>query len=429
MARNPVQAATATFETPSLASATWLRNPALVKVFGALAASGYEARVVGGAVRNALLGQPVRDVDLASTAPPEEAMRAVTSAGLAAIPTGIDHGTITVVSNHVPFEVTTLRRDVETFGRRARVTYTTNWVDDARRRDFTINALYCGADGKIHDPLGGYCDLHARRIRFIGSATDRIREDYLRILRFFRFTAEYADGEPDAEGLAACIREQAGMDALSGERMRAEILKLLIAPRALPTTTAMASAGVLGRALGGNPDVVTFTRIVEIEAATGRGPEPLLRLAALVAPCAAWETETGIADRLKLSGAERTALDSANTCDTALHAASPESLAKAFIYRHGTKAFVAATLLHWARSGDPADHPPWHARLRLAERFSPPVLPVSGRDVLALGITTGPEVGRILATFEAWWIGADFPTDPAQSAAKLCEIVAAKTFN
>ncbi|MBA4171282.1 MAG: CCA tRNA nucleotidyltransferase [Hyphomicrobium sp.] len=429
MARDPAQAATAPFEIPSLASATWLRSPALVKVFGALAAGGYEARVVGGAVRNALLGQPVRDVDLAITATPEEAMRAVASAGLAAIPTGIEHGTITVVSNHVPFEVTTLRRDVETFGRRARVTYTTDWVDDARRRDFTINALYCSADGTIHDPLGGYRDLHARRIRFIGSAVDRIREDYLRILRFFRFTAEYADGEPDAEGLAACIREQAGMDALSGERIRAEILKLLIAPGAVPTTAAMARAGVLARALGGNPDVGTFTRLAEIEAATGRSPDPLLRLAALVSPWAAWETETGIADRLKLSGAERTVLASADTRDTALHAASAELLAKAHIYRHGTKAFVAATLLHWARSGDPADHPRWHARLELAERFPPPVLPVSGRDVLALGITAGPDVGRILATFEAWWIGADFPTDPAQSAAKLCEIAAAKTLN
>lgn len=412
-----------------MASATWLRNPALVKVFGALAAGGYEARVVGGAVRNALLGQPVRDVDLAITATPEEAMRAVTSAGLAAIPTGIEHGTITVVSNHVPFEVTTLRRDVETFGRRARVTYTTDWVDDARRRDFTINALYCSADGTIHDPLGGYRDLHARRIRFIGSAVERIREDYLRILRFFRFTAEYADGEPDAEGLAACIREQAGMDALSGERIRAEILKLLIAPGAVPTTAAMARAGVLARALGGNPDVDTFTRLAEIEAATGRGPDPLLRLAALVSPWATWETETGIAGRLKLSGAERTVLASANTRDTALHAASAELLAKAHIYRHGTKAFVAATLLRWARSADPADHPQWHARLRLAERFPPPVLPVSGRDVLALGITAGPDVGRILATFEAWWMGADFPTDPAQSAAKLREIVAAKSLD
>ena len=216
---------------PDLSQADWLSRPATQAVFAALTAHGAEARAVGGAVRNALMGTPVKDVDIATTALPADVMRLATQAGLHAVPTGFEHGTVTVVAQHVPFEVTTLRRDIETFGRHARVTFTTDWTEDARRRDFTMNALYCSADGTVHDPLDGYADVLARRVRFIGDARERIREDFLRTLRFFRFVAEYGNGAPpDPEGLAAAIAEKAGLSGLSGERIRAELLLLLAVP-------------------------------------------------------------------------------------------------------------------------------------------------------------------------------------------------------
>src|SRR5262249_4864205 len=200
-------------------------------VFAALAAAGFVARVVGGAVRNALIGRPVVDIDFATPAPPAAVLAAARAAGLGAVPTGIEHGTITVIAYHMPFQVTTLREDVETDGRHATVAFTQDWAADARRRDFTINALYCSAEGDVHDPLGGYADRVAPRVRFIGSAELRIREDYLRILRFFRFTAEYAEGPPDAAGIAACVAERDGLERLSAERVRQELVHLLAAER------------------------------------------------------------------------------------------------------------------------------------------------------------------------------------------------------
>ncbi len=238
-------------QLPDLRQAEWLRRPATVAVFAALTAKGAEARAVGGAVRNTLMGTPVKDVDIATTALPADVMRLAAEAGLHSVPTGFEHGTVTVVAQHVPYEVTTLRRDIETFGRHARVTFTTDWAEDARRRDFTMNALYCSADGVVHDPLGGYDDLSARRVRFIGDARARIREDYLRTLRFFRFLAQYGNGAaPDPEGLAAAIAEKAGLAGLSGERIRAELLLLLAAPGAVEAVRAMREATLLEPVLG-----------------------------------------------------------------------------------------------------------------------------------------------------------------------------------
>ncbi len=234
---------------PSLADADWLTRPQTREVFAALTAEGAEARAVGGAVRNALMGIPVKDVDIATTALPGEVMRLADRAGLHAVPTGIEHGTVTVVAGKVPFEVTTLRRDIETFGRHAKVTFTTDWREDAMRRDFTMNALYADPDGTVHDPLGGYADLQARRVRFIGDAHQRIREDYLRILRFFRFGAQYGDARaPDAEGLAAAAAEKAGLSLLSGERIRSELMLLLAAPGAVPALRQMRDAGIIDAA-------------------------------------------------------------------------------------------------------------------------------------------------------------------------------------
>ena len=217
---------------PSLRAEGWLKAPPLLRVFELLSMGGGTVRVIGGAVRNALLGVPVSDIDLATDLTPETVIERVTKAGLAVYPTGLDHGTVTVVADGAPFEVTTLRRDVETDGRRAVVAFTEDWHEDALRRDFTINALSCDVSGKVYDSVGGLEDLAARRIRFIGKAEDRIREDYLRILRFFRFNAAYGAGEPDARGLAACLALKSGLTQLSAERIGNEIMKLCATPRA-----------------------------------------------------------------------------------------------------------------------------------------------------------------------------------------------------
>ncbi len=264
-----------------LRDADWLVRPATRAVFDALSVSGFEVRAVGGAVRNALIGKAVADVDLATNAAPDEVIAAVTRAKLRAIPTGLDHGTVTVVSDHIAHEVTTLREDTETDGRRAKVAFTADWAADARRRDFTINALYCDRDGVIHDPLGGLPDLAAGRVRFIGDPHARIREDYLRVLRFFRFTAEYAGGVADRDGLTACNAERSGLARLSAERVRSEFLRLLTAPDALRMITTMLHHGYLPDLLGVAPNLAVLARVAGIEDLRGQTADATLRLAGL----------------------------------------------------------------------------------------------------------------------------------------------------
>src|SRR3954451_62544 len=231
----------------------WLREGPLPRVLAVLDTDGEEARVVGGAVRNALLGAPLGDIDIATTALPQEVIRRVEAAGFKAVPTGVEHGTVTVIAERRPFEVTTLREDVETDGRHATVAFGRDWRRDAERRDFTMNALSVTSDGDVHDYVGGLGDIGARRVRFIGDPGRRIAEDYLRILRFFRFHAAYGEGAPDAAGLAACVAERAGLDALSRERVRMEMLKLLPAAHVVPTLVVMTETGLLGTVLGGVP--------------------------------------------------------------------------------------------------------------------------------------------------------------------------------
>jgi poly(A) polymerase len=405
---------------PSLANAEWLQRPATAAVFAALEAEGAQARVVGGAVRNALMGLPVKDIDMATTALPAEVMRLAQAAGLQAVPTGFEHGTVTVVAEHVPVEVTTLRRDIETFGRHARVTFTQDWSEDARRRDFTMNALYCASDGTVHDPLGGYPDLAARRVRFIGAARERIREDYLRILRFFRFFASYDPAPvPDAEGLAAAIGEKAGLAQLSGERIRAELLLLLAAPRAVEAIGIMEEAQLIEPLLGVRGDVGKLERLVAIETALGRDPDPVLRLAALATGAA----PEALQARLKLSAAEAARLAQAGVRHAAFSPSSAEREAQGFIYRHGGQAFTDGALMAWAASSDGPADPARALRVRLAERWQPPELPVRGADVLALGAEPGPEVGRVISAFETWWIAQGFPADRERAKAKLGELV------
>jgi len=406
---------------PDLAEAEWLSRPATRAVFAALSAEGAQARAVGGAVRNALMGTPVKDVDIATTALPADVMRLAANAGLHPVPTGVEHGTVTVVARHVPFEVTTLRRDIETFGRHARVTFTTDWTEDARRRDFTMNALYCSPDGTVHDPLGGYSDLVARRVRFIGDAHERIREDYLRTLRFFRFLAEYGAGAaPDPEGLAAAIAEKAGLAGLSGERIRAELLLLLAAPGAVEAVHAMRAAGLLEPVLGAPGNVERLGRLVAIEDALGRQPDPVLRLAALALD---GRDAAVLQQRLRLSAAETVRLSRAGAKDRAFDPQTGEPEAKAYLYRHGPQAFVDGAVMDWVRSSDSPDAKPRAERVRLTQRWHPPELPVRGADVVARGVKPGPDVGRVIAAFEMWWIAEGYPCDPETIADKLDELV------
>jgi len=397
---------------PRLIDRAWLDAPATRAVFAALQAGGYEARAVGGAVRNALLGRPVKDVDIATPALPEEVLRLAAAAGLKAVPTGLEHGTVTIISGGRPFEVTTLRKDVETYGRHAAVAYTDDWAADAARRDFTINALYCGADGRIHDPLAGYGDLVARRVRFIGDARTRIREDYLRILRFFRFTAEYADGPPDPEGLSAAVAERAGLKLLSGERIRQELVRLLVAPRALAAIEAMYDYGLITELLGLAPRPGLLRRLALIEAGRRLAPSAMLRLAALAVEVR--EDVERLDARLKLSNAECASLlaSAIADCGAAPKAPLDTAAGKAFIYRHGARAYRDLVLMAWTRAlATSTDDPQWGAKLDLADTWRAPKFALTGSDVMALGIAEGPRVGELLRRTEDWWIAAGFPDD------------------
>jgi len=392
-----------------LVSADWLARPATQAVFAALAAQGHAARAVGGAVRNALLGRPVVDVDIATTAKPDDVIAAAGAAGLCAVPTGIAHGTVTVLADRVTYEVTTLRRDVETHGRHATVAFTDDWAADARRRDFTINALYCSADGEVFDPLGGAADIDARRVRFIGDPRARIREDYLRILRFFRLTAEYAAGAPDAEGLVACVLERDGLQRLSAERIRQELLRLLVAPRAPALVGAMLDYGLLPLVLGLAPRPTLLRRLADLEAALGSVPHAILRLAALAVEVP--EDASRLTERLRLSNDERDRLVRLATNVPGLGRPVSDAAARAYLYAEGAVAYRDRILMAWARSADAADSQSWRTRLALPERWQPPRFPLGGADVMALGVPAGPRVGELLRAVEAWWIAGDFAAD------------------
>src|SRR5882757_937630 len=282
--------------------AAWLGDPPLGDLIAVLDRDGEEARVVGGAVRNTLLGEPHGDIDIATTALPSEVIRRTRAAGFKAVPTGIEHGTVTVIAAGQPFEVTTLREDVETYGRHAKVMFGRDWRRDAERRDFTMNALSAARDGTIHDYVGGVEDIAARHVRFIGDAATRIAEDYLRILRFFRFHAAYGEGPPDPEGVAACISGRAGLGELSRERVRMELIKLIAARHAVPALAAMTEAGLLDRVLGGVPLLASCANLIKLEAVLALAPDPIRRLGALAVFVP--EDAERMRDRLRLANTE-----------------------------------------------------------------------------------------------------------------------------
>lgn len=401
--------------------AVWAPWPGLPDVVAAIARDGDTARVVGGAVRNALLGEPVSDVDLATTARPETVIARARAAGLKAVPTGIDHGTITVVARHHGYEVTTLREDVETFGRHAVVRFATDWRADAFRRDFTINALYADLDGTIHDYSTGLADVAARRVRFIGDAATRIREDYLRILRFFRFHARYGAGAPDAESLDACLAHLDGLKTLSAERIGQEMLKLVAAPNVGATLALMHDHLIVERVARMAVETAAVPRLHAL-AAAGRipGPDPALLVAALL-PVDADPVEAAFAlwDCWRLSNAIRDRAAAAARTAAAIPALADARAARVLLYRVGATAWLDGIALAAVRRppGD-AIAGRWLDWRAIAAANPPPRLPITGKDLVAAGLAPGPAIGAALARAEAAWEAGDFTSPRSELLAR-----------
>ena len=391
-----------------LSDAPWLRSGPTARVLELLNSHGEEARVVGGAVRNALLKRPVADIDIATTALPAEVIRRAKAAGIKSVPTGIDHGTVTLVVDSHPFEVTTLREDTETFGRKAVVAFGRDWVRDAERRDFTINGLSVDAAGIVHDHVGGWDDIAARRVRFIGDPHARIAEDYLRILRFFRIHAAYGAGEPDRPGTLACIGGRAGLATLSAERVRMEMLKLMVAEGAAVAVQAMADGGLLQQIFGGVAYTGPFAAMIAAERMAGLEPDPVRRLGALAV--AVTEDARRVALRLRLTNAETRALDSMGHRWWRL-AGMDEAIARRRLYRLGEERYRDRLMLAWARAGRGVDPAPWRELATLPKRWSAPKFPLKAADFFARGIAQGPLLGQVLALAEDGWLAADFPLD------------------
>jgi poly(A) polymerase len=397
--------------TTLLVDAAWLRDPVLLRVLAMLNAGGEEARVVGGAARNALMGLPLNDIDIATTAPPDEVVRRAEAAGLRAVPTGIDHGTVTLVADGTPFEVTTLRQDVETFGRKAKVAFGRDWKADAERRDFTMNALSITADGVIHDYVDGLADLESRRVRFIGDPARRIAEDYLRILRFFRFQASYAHGVPDSAGLHACILARDGLRSLSRERVRAEMMKLLAAPFAVETVTVMSEAGFMTVLLGGVALTESFASMARVEAAAGVAPDAVRRLAAL--GVLVTEDAGRLREKLRLFNAEHDRLASVADRWWRLSPSLDEAGLRSLLYRLGPDRYLDRALVAWSRAPHSISDPAWRHIATLPSRWTAPRFPLKSADFVARGVPKGPALGAAMRAAEEAWIAAGFPRDEA----------------
>ncbi|HZV85345.1 MAG TPA: CCA tRNA nucleotidyltransferase [Brevundimonas sp.] len=391
-----------------LTGQTWLTAEATRAVMDALEAEGGPdcARFVGGCVRNALIGAPVDDIDIATTLTPERTERAIRAGGLKAVPTGIAHGTVTAVAEHRPFEITSLRRDVSTDGRKATVVFTDDWAEDAGRRDFRLNALYADGKGVLFDPTGhGVADAEAGRIVFVGDPDTRIREDFLRILRFFRFFAWYGRGAPDEAALAACRALAPAIDRLSAERVSKELIKLMSAPDPVAAVLAMNGAGVLAAVLPEARLTPAFVAAVKIS------EDPVVRLSALLPVDATLARQA--ASRLRFPNRWRDRLTAAAETAPAVRLDMSPAEARAVLYRHGRQACEDAVRRVWsAAEGRSAEA---ESLLRLAADWTAPRLPVGGREVARLGLEPGPETGRVLKAFEDGWIADDFPTEGHQA--------------
>jgi poly(A) polymerase len=400
-------------------------------VFAALEAEGGAdcARFVGGCVRDGLLkrDRTDMDIDIATLLTPDRVQKALAAAGLKSVPTGIEHGTITAIAEGKPFEITTLRRDVETDGRRAVVAFTTDWAEDAARRDFRLNALYAGMDGVIHDPTGGgVADARAGRIVFVGKPEQRIAEDYLRVLRFFRFFAHYGKGEPDAAALNACAALAPGVTGLSGERVSKELLKLLGAEDPRPAVRLMAASGVLTAVLPQAGALGRFERLVEIETGQLFTCDAELRLAALLPDNR--EAVTAAAKRLRLSNALRDRLLAACSDQVRIVSwLSPREMRRA-IWRLGAQVVRDRAKLGWAASERTVTAPQWRVLLVYPDTWTVPEFPITGAQIKAAGVPEGPLVGQVRREIEDWWLDLDFTDDRMAAIERLKSVAQGLAF-
>ncbi len=400
----------------------WMTRPQTHAVLDALEAAGATARFVGGSVRDALMGRPVGDIDIATDATPEAVVAALERARIKAVPTGIAHGTITAVIDHAHFEITTLRHDVETFGRHARVAFTDDWAADAARRDFTMNALFLDRTGAIYDPVGGYDDLKRGRVRFVGDAGQRIAEDVLRLLRYFRFFAYFDKLPPDAEAIAACRAAAPKLPSLSGERVRMELLKLFAAPDPGPTVNLMAEVGVLAVLLPEATRRDRFAALLPMEREAGAQRDPLRRLAALVAVDEA--AARAMARRLRFSAREAMQLAALAAPAVAISSDMDRPALNRAFYRLGGRLVRDLVVIAWAdaRARGDADDVAFRRLLAAADCWRPVTFPLKGADALALGVPAGPDVGRLLAEVEDWWIAAGFTPNREACLDKLRDV-------
>jgi poly(A) polymerase len=401
---------------PSLADQPWLHAPEVRAVMKALG----DARFVGGCVRNSLLGLGVDDIDIATPLTPDAVAQAVERQGMRAVATGLEHGTVTVVCNSKPFEVTTLRRDVSTDGRRATVAFTTDWQEDAGRRDFTINALYADAQGQVFDYHGGLEDLKAGVVRFIGDADARIAEDYLRVLRLFRIHAWYGRGEINAVALTACAAARHQLKTLSGERLQKEVLKLLLAKAPLGVVQSMQASGVLGELIPGAIDTDALGRMCEIDGVHGLPADPVLRLAVMLDGAA---TAHALAVRWRFSNNDRDRLADVFRLRDVVKAGLPVGAGEALVYRHGNSTVRDLARVGWVHAFASPEGDGWLALIRLAETWQRPRLPIDGADILKAGVPHGPAVGKALHAVEEWWIASGFPDSRERALEKLRDVL------
>ena len=388
----------------------WMVEPATCAVLAALLAGGVEARFVGGSVRDALLGKRIGDIDIATPASPERVIELLEKASIKVVPTGLAHGTVTAVVPPRHFEITTLRRDVETYGRRARVAFDADWAADAARRDFTINAIFLTPDGTLHDPVGGLADLRARRVRFVGDPATRIAEDVLRLLRYYRFEARFGNGAGDGPARAACRAAAHSLPLLSAERVAQELAKLLETPDPIAVLRMMQEDGVLAVVLPEARRLKRLQRLIEIEPAA----DPLLRLAALIEVDS--EGATALAARLRFSNAWRDGLRGLSPPWPVDQRGDVREQRRA-LYRLGVERYRDVVWL-MAAEGE-VSRSRLTRLLDLAGGWTPPVFPLDGRDVTTLGIPTGERVGRLLAAVRDWWEAGDFTADRAACLAYL----------
>ena len=391
----------------------WMVEPATLAVLRALAAGGAEARFVGGSVRDALLGQRIGDIDIATSASPERVIELLEKARIKVVPTGLDHGTVTAIVPPRHFEITTLRRDVETYGRRARVAFDADWAADAARRDFTINAMFLDPDGTIHDPVGGLPDLRARRIRFVGDPATRIAEDVLRLLRYYRFEARFGTGGGDTQARAACRAAAHLLPTLSGERVQQELIKLLETPDPLAGLQMMQDDGVLAVAV---PEARHFDRLRRLMLVQGPA-DPLVRLAALIEVDG--EGAVALAERLRFSNVWRDRLRGLSPPRPIDPQGNVQTQRRA-LYRLGLERYRDVAVLIAAEGGMSRNRVT--ELLDLARGWTPPAFPLAGRDVIALGIPAGERVGRLLSAVHDWWEEGDFTADRAQCLERLRDL-------